>query len=263
MVSSSQLSPSHARWGSSLDLPARVEPNNFHPLGLASSSSVSLQPPGIPARPSSAGSTSPGRSRTTPVPDIFSVWGKLSSNASAAFSVVQDAYDGVTKDFKSLSTSSGSSDSELKTAELRSRNSLGSWGDEEPSSRAAHTSTIGSSSNPWASVKSSRTLTSVPFDNPWNTVKSPSTRQDSPIQESFESPSKFPLDPTIERPSPGRGDSYRSPPSIPLSETFTNELSLGLTPASPKVVDTSSSSTSPLPQQPPSSNTDPLGVGLL
>ena len=40
-----------------------------------------------------------------------SVWGKLSTNASAAFSAVQDAYDGVAREFKGLSVG-GSPNSE-------------------------------------------------------------------------------------------------------------------------------------------------------
>lgn len=259
----SQPNASHAVWDSSLDLSSKIEPQNVRPSGLVSSSSISLRPPDNPVRPSSANSNysnPPNRSRTTPIPDMFasngvkSVWGKLSSNASAAFSAVQDAYDGVTRDFKGLSVSSDVGESELKTAELRSRDSIGPWVDSEsPSRLASYASTIGPSSNPWASSQGGRTLTSLPFDNPWNSVRSPPSRQDNLTQELFGSSSQLPADPTIERPLPRRGNS--SPVRVTDSPTLELPPSWIVTASSPPV--------SQSPPVPPSSNTDPLGVGLL
>ena len=50
---------------------------------------------------------------------VKSVWGKLSSNASAAFSVVQDAYAGVAKDLRNAGSFADETPSE-RTSELRS-----------------------------------------------------------------------------------------------------------------------------------------------
>jgi hypothetical protein len=261
----SQPSTSRGLWGSSADLPLRPEG-----YLSGSPSPVWPQPAGSPTRSSSPGSaysTPPIRTRTAPKPDLFgegvkSVWGKFSSNASAAFSVVQDAYGGVTKDFKGLSTSSGSGDSEPteKTAELRSRDSLETWGDDQPSSRhIPQASTIGPSSNPWASVKGGRSLAPAPFENPWSSVRTSSPRQTAPIQELFDSSADLP---PPGRPSLKQETSYRSASPIRLFHSPTKELP-GLPDTSSKPATASSSSTPPLAPEaaPPASNTDPLGVG--
>lgn len=266
----SQAGPSRGPRGSSSDPPSQ---ENLH-LSGSTSSSVSLQPPGSPMRPLSPGSnvsTSPNRARSAPKPDLFggngvkSVWGKLSSNASAAFSVVQDAYGGVTKDFKGLSTSPSGDDGELteRASELRGRNSIGTWREEEPSSSRPVTqaSTIGPSSNPWASVKGSRPVATTPTDNPWSSVRTASPRQNAPIQELFET-STLPVDPTVEHPSPRPRNSYRQSSPTRLFDESSQTISLDNAPALSK-----SASASPLPNvvshSPPSNTTDPLGVGLL
>ena len=262
---SSQPNTSRGLWGSSSDPSSRPEGNSSG----WTPPSVSLQPPASPVRPSSPGSTystSSNRIRTTPKPDLFggngmkSVWGKFSSNASAAFSAVQDAYDGVTKDFKGLSAGSGS-DGEMaeKAAELRSRDTLGAWGDDDTSSQhAPQASTIGTSTNPWDSVKGGRPLASSPFENPWSSLRTSSPRQPATIQGLFDS-SKEP-DPTPERPSL-RGSSHLSASLVP----FDSPKDPGLLPASPISAPLLSASSipplKPEAAQPSPSNTDPLGVG--
>lgn len=234
---------SRGLWESSLGSEQSMEP-------LASMSSS--PPPGSPGRSSSPGatySTSPALARSMPKADLFgnngvkSVWGKLSSNASAAFSVMQDTYGGITKDFKGLSTSA-SGDGELseRTSELRSRDGLGTWG--EGSSHTRQASTIGPSTNPWASVKGSRSAVDASFDNPWSSVRetTPRPTASTPIQDLFEPSSQLPSDPTVERPPLSRPSSGRSVPKVPAS----------------------SNSQSPPPgAQTPSISTDPLGVGIL
>jgi len=253
-----QPSTSRGSWNSSDDPSPRPE----DPFG-PTPSSVSLQPPASPIRPSSPNSayfTPPNRIRTAPKPDLFggsgvkSMWGKISSNASAAFSVVQDAYDGVTK---GLPTSSGSGDSEItdKTAELRTRDTLRTWGDDEPfaSWEPPRSSTVGPSSNPWASVKSGRSVVPAPFENPWHSVRT-TPQQSAPVQDLFGTSKELPPDPTIEHPV-GRASSFRSASPIQLFDSSTKGLP-SLPPTSVTI------STSPPPSDAaPLANTDPLGVG--
>ncbi|KAI0072274.1 phosphatases II [Panus rudis PR-1116 ss-1] len=140
--------------------------------------------------------------------DLFSagrsVWGKLSSNASAALSVVQDAYGGVTKDLKGLTISSGAGDSqaELETTgsrggggELKSKDELGNawassshtgqdsehFGETRTQTQRSGTanSPLGSAggtgpraystiSNPWSTTGPRQGLPSMLLDNPWS-----------------------------------------------------------------------------------------------
>ncbi|KAN0077197.1 Protein-tyrosine phosphatase-like protein [Tylopilus felleus] len=101
-----------------LDDDAASSPPTFDPT-MMRSPSPSLSP---------AGSSSPyGRARNSNPTDFFSsggvksVWGKLSSNATAAFSAVQDAYDGVTKDSKVPAREAGDEESVGKVSELQPR----------------------------------------------------------------------------------------------------------------------------------------------
>ena len=111
-----------------------------------------------------------------------SMWGRLSTNASAAFSVVQGAVEDVTKELRNVSTGSNQ---ELKEGELKSRSELGIWGEEEvtgsnstrtsdwnPALRSIDYSTT--TANPWATatVKGTTPTTSSGFsDNPWKSIK--------------------------------------------------------------------------------------------
>jgi hypothetical protein len=257
--------------GSSTSLSQPVTQSELSPrpedLTFGSTPSAAwLQPSGSPRRPSSPGSAPSNRSRSTPKPDLFgsngvkSVWGKFSSNASAAFSVMQDAYDGVTKDFKALSTSSGSGDGEMTehSAELRGRDVFGVWGDDErPARPLAQVPAVGPSSNPWASVRGSGSLTPAPFENPWSSVRT-SPRQSAPIQELFDPSKELPPEPMVERPSARHESPYRLSSPVRLFDPPTKEL-----PGLPSTKSKTATAESPPEVAPPptSSNTDPLGVG--
>ena len=86
---------------------------------------------------------------------VKSMWGKFSSNASAALSVVQDAYAGVAKDFMAPGSNESDTmaDKELKERDL---------------ARLAPPPDMG---NPWASSSSSSATSTKPLsiydENPW------------------------------------------------------------------------------------------------
>jgi myotubularin-related protein 6/7/8 len=180
---------------------------------------------------------------------VKSMWGKLSSNASAALSVVQDVYTGVAKDLKAQS-SGGERELAEKPTDLR--NSVG-WVDDDfaSSSRGAvPRHTLGQSSNPWASVRSRSSAPSL-FDNPWTSSTSSSTPEyDSPTGGIFERGS-LPPDPTVALPS-RPPEIRRSSRSVSVAqpegkvEGVTGEEMLGHV-------------STPSPSR---TNTDPLGVGL-
>jgi len=182
----------------------------------ASPSSSAMHPARVPSPNLLA---SPNRTRIKP-PEFLSgsgvksVWGKLSSNASAAFSVVQDAYVGVAKDLRN--TGSGESELSGKTAELRGRETMSTWGEESSSSslvRGLDPLSL-STSNPWTTPK--RTARSALEENPWRSVRSSSPAPTS----SFGDSSILPDDPTVSRP-PQRVTSYstmKATRSISLEE---------------------------------------------
>jgi len=111
-----------------------------------------------------------------------SMWGRISTNASAAFSVVQGAVEDVTKELRNVSTGS---DQEPREGELKSRSELSVWGEDEvigssstpsspwnPGPRSIDYSTT--TTNPWDTTVVSGTPppTSSGFsDNPWKSVK--------------------------------------------------------------------------------------------
>ncbi|CAA7271474.1 unnamed protein product [Cyclocybe aegerita] len=186
---------------------------------------------------------------------VKSVWGKLSSNASAAFSVMQDAYTGVAKD---LMSSGSTEDTPAKTSELRGREALNGWGEE--SSNVASSSRVPSMSanNPWASSfkqTSSRSF-SIYEENPWGMPDPAPPPQEAPNAHSapVQPTSPLPLDPII--------------PIIPTPVRKLTASSLTLTGrSSPKPGSRRGSQLPAAPASPTSktkdSNTDPLGVGLL
>lgn len=217
-----------------------------------------------PGRSSSPGansfSTPFNRSRAAAKPDagasngVMSIWGKLSSNASNAFSVVQEAYGGVTKDFRGLSPSQ---EGELveKTSELRSRDNLGGWGDAEPTSSRpppTHAASLGPS-NPWTVGADPLRGAVASADNPWNSVRATPLENTTPIQELFNPLSP---DPAI-RPSPTRGNSQRAASPIPLFGSSSDNL-----PLRPTATKAATAVVPPRAPVLPDSNTDPLGVGL-
>lgn len=214
-------------------LPARAD---SYAGPLSSSSSPLLM---RPRTPSPNPLSSPNRVRIKP-PEFLSgsgvksVWGKLSSNASAAFSVVQDAYVGVAKDLRNAG--SGDNEPSGKTAELRGRETLSAWGEESTSTSPPVLSGLDSlsltSSNPWATTE--RSTRSVIEDNPWGSVRSPSAPTTS-----FDDPSTLPDDPTVSRPT--------------LKTVYPYSKMKG--------TQTAGQSTKPPPAS--TSGSDPLGVGLL
>ncbi|KAF8643804.1 hypothetical protein AX16_008822 [Volvariella volvacea WC 439] len=154
--------------------------------------------------PSPSNAQTNARAWTKP-PDFFasggvkSMWGRFSSNASAAFSVVQEAYTGVTKDMRG--SPGGDNTSTPRAAELRSRETLSSWGEEDTlrqassQSRPTYTTT---EPNPWALPHSRSPLPLDPYENPWGSGSTASA--DPPVDsDSLEPlPSRpLPIDPTI------------------------------------------------------------------
>ncbi|KAF5386999.1 hypothetical protein D9615_001576 [Tricholomella constricta] len=225
------------------------------PTRADSSSLFSTSPSDISLRAGRMPSPSPQipatRARTKPpefLPSsgVKSIWGKLSSNASAALSVVQDTYTSVAKDLR------GGSEGE-KTAELRSRDALSAWGEELPSSSTASSTSRGLGSlslptaNPWA-PSSPRTQPLALEENPWGSARLP-TRPADP--EPYPSLSPLPLDPTVAHPVP-RSASSLSSISLTTAPSTTTPNSNGVDVAPPRNVSPKASST-----------TDPLGVGLL
>ena len=162
---------------------------------------------------------------------VKSVWGKLSSNASAAFSAVQDAYSGVAKDLRNTGQEY---DTAERSSELRGRETLSAWGgDQSPSTSSRVVPVV--MSNPWATSNTFSQPSTAFNDNPWGSsydIEEPSTKT------GHESIGPLPVDPTI---------------SKPLRKT-TGSMS-----ASTGRV----SQSTPKPSSPAKSYTDPLGVGLL
>ena len=186
-----------------------------------------------------------------------SMWGKLSTNASAAFSVVQGAVEDVTKEFRTISTGS---DQEPREGELKSRSELGMWGEDDatgsgftlpsPSNLGSHQIDYSTTTtNPWATgtTRGSMPSPSSGFsDNPWKSVRQ---NQISPTQPTRPSTSKrlsdlfgadnqgLPHDPTISESLP------KSPVLEEGTRPVTESTSIGFT------------------SMPTDKSLDPLGVG--
>ncbi|KAI0310647.1 protein-tyrosine phosphatase-like protein [Amylostereum chailletii] len=221
---------------------------------------------------------SPSRSRTTQAAtsDLFntsgfamkSVWGRLSSNATAAFSAVQGAYDGVAKDLRGMNLAGPSSDATEKGGELRHRDELPAWGDPGAVGSTFETGRVtqavrpstfsaGATANPWATSSRERPLAPSIFDdNPWGM---PASRIDPAMSASSTGLwGGLPGDPTVAQPSP-----VRPPPSRGASG--------GLGPQAPlasAVAPAIDGTQVDPPSEPPSSDAkrdglDPLGVGLM
>lgn len=135
-------------------------------------------------------STSPNESPSrTPAdaqqPDLLpermkSMWGKFSSNASAALTAVQDAYGGVTKELRGMAINQGW-DNEAPADELRSQHrprvpeGEEDWTTMTPSSSGHGPPTTSwardtaSPSGRWKTQSSSSKLNMLTLDNPWGT----------------------------------------------------------------------------------------------
>ncbi|KAJ7444861.1 protein-tyrosine phosphatase-like protein [Mycena latifolia] len=266
--------------------PSPARPESFRPISSASAFSLqgfpSSTPP--PARPPSAPLT-PKSSGIRP-PDFFansgvkSVWGKLSSNASAALSVVQEAYVGVAKDLRNTGQDG---ESHEKTAELRGRDSLRAWGEEpaQSSSRSAATGLVPASPNPWStdSSESSASSSFSIFENPWGAFsrQAGDALVDSPGSTSSRALSSTST-PTQQRPDPVSQRTLPADPTVALpskqrslpTDTLASGLSsmtldsvsapIWLPRERPVVADPP---TAPPPVSKSASNDiDPLGVGL-
>ncbi|KIL69936.1 hypothetical protein M378DRAFT_184300 [Amanita muscaria Koide BX008] len=144
--------------------------------------------------------SSPDRTRVKP-PEypapgsgVKSMWGKLSSNASAAFSAVQEAYTGLAKDFTRESNEIGD-----ERTESRPRTSLEGWTEASVASQNTVIASYPTVTNPWSTTKPDRATIPRLFDeNPWSTA-APSTKQQVPSNDDLPTSSR-PHDPTVEHP---------------------------------------------------------------
>jgi len=171
---------------------------------------------------------------------VKSVWGKLSSNASAAFSAVQDAYTGVAKDLRNTGQED---DMAERTSELRGRETLSAWGQERSPPTSPRVVPV-VMSNPWATSNTYSQPDTTFDDNPWgSSYDEPSTKT---RHEANQSIGPLPLDPTVTIPTPLR----KTTGSSSSSASRGPRLGRG-------------SQSTPKPSSPVKSNTDPLGVGLL
>jgi myotubularin-related protein 6/7/8 len=198
---------------------------------------------------------------------VKSVWGKLSSNASAAFSVVQDVYEGVAKDLKSPTGSDRELAEKTSDSELLGRETLDVWGDQRLPMSHSHqiTDSSGTLNNPWASLKGRQTDISSapdPMENPWGSVRPISQPQRQvTLDVPFDPSASLPPDPTVAHPAYRSFEPRHSSTSVRSLEKIVNESS---------VEDRQSHTKEPrwkAPSAPQSetdtSGTDPLGVALL
>jgi len=229
-----------------------TQQDSFTPFGSVRSN-YSLQAQRQDAESPEAGPSSPGRPARQPpaalprLPDAFtrggfkSMWGKLSSNASAALSNV---YGGVARELAGVGTSSNEADGELQTTD-----SAGiPWSLREERLRSGRTVAV-DADDPWASPLARETVSS-----------SPNIARRSSYNTVTESPPRLPLDPMVEAPtfdtlshsSARRQEPLEvpAPPMVPLS---------------PSRRPSTLKAESPPPTKPsmPGQQSDPLGVGWL
>lgn len=182
------------------------------PIPSSSANTYSLSPPPsltsmVPDWFSSSQTSPQGGGRAKP-PDFLagagtgvkSVWGRLSSNASTAFSAVQEAYAGVAKDLGKR-VGGNEDESSAKTAELHGREMLSTWGEETVAPTAPQVASSLSSmsigTNPWASEQHNMSASTSSWDeNPWSNTISHQT----PPTYSADPSSSLPLDPTVAAP---------------------------------------------------------------
>jgi myotubularin-related protein 6/7/8 len=198
---------------------------------------------------------------------LKSVWGRLSTNASAAFTAVQGAYDGVARDFSNVSLNSESSNATSEGGgELRGRGDLASWsspfsGEDQTSSSSAGTV------NPWSTSTLARRLPSVLSDNPWGTERQPATPSRSHVSQptSPDIPwgaesNALPIDPTVVDPASIRRAENRTEPNPWTIDTLRSSAAPTPAPASMQSSSEPSQDSSAVASKPAS---DPLGIGPL
>ncbi|EKM55086.1 uncharacterized protein PHACADRAFT_208612 [Phanerochaete carnosa HHB-10118-sp] len=238
-------------------LPPRTRHDSLrgHDSAYASSSSPPASQSSTPRSPSPrTGRPSP---RPPPSPratssdllssvGVRSMWGRFSSNATAAFSAVQDAYGGVAKDLSKLSL--GGSGSEGGGGELKSREEINTWSSPdrpdspvpasavEPSHASVPSSgTLGFSSgstlNPWATSKATGrpNVPSMLFDNPWGSngsstasIASSAPASASTASTGFPSASSSTVSPT---PLGDPPEEQAPTPSVPVPTQRSNSAS--------------------------------------
>ncbi|KAJ7219515.1 protein-tyrosine phosphatase-like protein [Mycena pura] len=272
-VTPRSLSPAPPKSSSSMPnispRPSSSTADSFRPISTASAFSLRGFPSSNSSNPSLTTSTSPSTPKSSGVRSDFfsntsvkSVWGKLSSNASAALSVVQDAYNDVR---------GHDGESPEKTSELSSRDVLRAWGEE--SVQEPMGSVVPASPNPWDTDSSMSTNPSASsssiYDNPWRTLprhpKDPVTDGSvSAISRAQSSTS-----PSIQQ-GPDLFAEYTLPPdpTVALPSPLRNPLEPGLAGMSlESVAVPTRRADRPTPITPPSSkptssDIDPLGVGF-
>ncbi|KAH8106892.1 phosphatases II [Cristinia sonorae] len=274
-----------------------LRPFDTGPLGSAFISHIPNSNPRSPS-PSIRAPPSPRSSSAQPATadlltagasGVRSMWGKLSSNASAAFSVVQDTYGSVTQDIKGLSLGGGATGSpERAGGELKSREEISTWSGNRPSSPSRRSSTIsytiGRTTNPWTTNSTTRpAVPSMLVDNPWNSARSsPSELHaglgplggDTPVRGGSQS-RVTPTNPLLSEPSPVLPSHSSAPTStglfagpltadpIPLAVPSTpSELGANQWASASRPSQAQTGSESPPPRPPPAAASDPLGVGL-
>ncbi|KAF8586562.1 phosphatases II [Ramaria rubella] len=249
-----------------LDRPPSVHTETFRPFGSVNSG-YSLQTSNAESQQSEAGPSSLARqSRPGPalpkLPDAFtggglrSMWGKLSSNASAALSGVRDAYEGVAKDFASTSISSTSSNPNLTATggELQSTDSAGTpWAELERPSSPMRSQPVGQlRSQPSTPIISLPLDPAVAHPTPLNYSSSSSASLASVSRTSLSTPSRRSDTLPILAPSTTPLPPSRNPSIVTVAPPSRNPSIVTVAQEPPL------QSLSPQGQQ-----SDPLGVGWL
>ncbi|KAK7037943.1 phosphoinositide 3-phosphatase [Favolaschia claudopus] len=268
--------------------PTAPRVDSFRPISSASAFSLrgfpSSSPTPPPLVPGSSSPNSPKGSgiRTPDFTSMKSVWGRLSSNASAALSVVQEAYVGVARDLRNTASEG---DPDVKTSELSGRDTLRTWGEDSAQTPAASTSGF---ANPWSTADStepmslsSSTATSTSastsssgvFENPWGTFSRNTGRQATNSDTiGFSSTATTPIQ---QQPLPVTESVLPPDPTVSLPKQSTQPLESGLSAMTLESVGARNRqqenvvATSDPPQVPSSTNKtavsqdiDPLGVGF-
>lgn len=183
---------------------------------------------------------------------VKQMWGKFSSNATAAFSAVQEVYDGVTRDFTIQPRPFGDNE-EIPDRGSELQLQHGSSWDGELSSPHGNerSSALRSADTLWDSAKSQRSLPVLPVDNPWANVRS-SSPQPLASQHDVIDSSPLPKDPTVAHPPQRQGVEFT------IKDQFVSTVSH--TPPNDDGRNVPEGKTDSLAH---SAATDPLGVGLL
>jgi len=282
------LSTSTPSLSSDAPRPESVRQDSFAPFGSVRST-YSLQPREEPEAGPSTSLRQTRQGALPKLPDAFSsgglksMWGKISSNATAALSNVRDAYEGVAGQYMSGSTAP-SSISSLSGGELQANDPLGvPWSQREDTIREKP-------------VRSTAVLQVA--DNPWASVRSTSPSPSPPIRKRLSQETlrdtlgmSHPLDPTVGFPSTSirsvsssRAFQQRSPvpaawtddplntpstpTSVPLPPSRSSSVLSATSPEDSLPPKSPSPSPSPIPEElgspaPPGAKADPLGVGWL